>query len=57
LKVLVLPMHAHTTGVGCRDGSAFVDRRRNPHEVSDGGAEGHGYRGRIAIRIIVPIPQ
>src|SRR5580693_2950136 len=56
----VLPMHAHTTGAGCRDGSVCVDRRRNrqsAHEVSGGDTAGHRYDGRIPMRIIVPIPQ
>jgi hypothetical protein len=60
MESVLLPMGTHTEGVGCRDDGIFVDRagnRQPPHEVSDGGAEGHGYRGRIAIRIIVPMPQ
>jgi hypothetical protein len=60
IESVVLPMRAHTTGVGCRNDGIFVDQaenRQSPHEVSAGGAEGHGYWGRIAIRIIVPMPQ
>jgi hypothetical protein len=60
VESVLLPMGTHTEGVGCRDDGIFVDRagnRQSPHEVSAGGAEGHGYRGRIAIRIIVPMPQ
>ena len=60
MEGVVLPMRAHTEGVGCRDDGIFVvwaGNRQSPHEVSAGGAEGHGYRGRMAIRIIVPMPQ
>jgi len=31
--------------------------QQSPHEVSASGTAGHGYRGRIPTRIIVPIPQ
>jgi hypothetical protein len=60
MEGVVLPMREHTTGVGCRDDGIFVvwaGNRQSPHEVSAGGAEGHGYRGRMAIRIMVPMPQ
>jgi len=55
-----LAMYGHTTGVRCRDGGIFVNRRgvrQSPHEVSGGGSAGHRYRGRVPIRIIVPMPQ
>ena len=60
VESVLLPMGTHTEGVGCRDDGIFVDRagnRQSHHEVSAGGAEGHGYPGRIAIRIMVPMPQ
>ena len=55
-----LAMYRHTAGVRCRDGGIFVIRRANrqsPHEVSEGGTAGHGYRGRIPMRTMMPIPQ
>ena len=61
VESVVLPVRAHTRGVGRGDGGILVeraeDRRSAHHEVSAGGAEGHGYLGRMAIRIILPMPQ